>query len=93
MMNKILKIIDEEVRPYLADHNGDIEVLEFKNGILTVKLLGVCSGCMSSQFTVEEIVEAPLMAQIPEIKKVILAEYISEETMQFARNILNKTKH
>lgn len=92
MMEKILKVIDEEVRPYLAEHNGDIEVLEFKDGILEVKLLGVCSGCMSSQYTVEEIVEAPLMGQIPEIKSVVLAEYISDETMQLARRILNKNQ-
>lgn len=90
MMDKILKVIDEKVRPFLAEHNGDIEVLRFQNGILEIKLLGACSGCMSSKFTVEELVEAPLMAEIPEIKEVVLVHYINEETMQFARKILHK---
>jgi len=92
MIDKILKVIDEKVRPYLAQHNGDIEVLSFENGILEVKLLGSCSSCMSSKFTIEEIVEAPLMKEIPQIKEVVLAQYISEETMQLARKILHKNK-
>jgi len=92
MMDKILKAIDENVRPYLAQHSGDIEVLSFEDGILEVKLLGACSSCMSSKFTIEEIVEAPLMKEIPQIKKVVLAQYISEETMQLARKILHINK-
>ncbi|AYD41107.1 NifU family protein [Clostridium fermenticellae] len=92
MYEKISKVIDEKVRPYLSGHNGDIEVLDFENGILKIKLLGKCSGCLSAKYTVEEIVETSLKAEIPEIKKVELVDYLSDETLDMARKILSKNK-
>ncbi|MBQ1303716.1 MAG: NifU family protein, partial [Erysipelotrichaceae bacterium] len=40
----IRKIIDH-LRPYIMGDGGDIEFVEFKDGIVTVRLLGACVGC------------------------------------------------
>lgn len=87
---EIQRVIDEKVKPYLGEHNGDIEFLGIEDGIVKIKLLGQCSGCISAKYTVENIVEAPLKAQILEVKKVELISFISEETLDMARKILNK---
>lgn len=90
MREEILKVIDEKVRPYLNGHNGDIEVLDVKDGIVKIKLLGQCSGCISAKYTVHDIVETSLKEEIPEIRKVELIDCLSEETLNMARKILNK---
>ena len=51
VMDKIYKVIDTSVRPYLQGHGGDIQVLDFTDGILRFKLTGMCSNCPSSLST------------------------------------------
>lgn len=49
----------EPVRPYIASHDGSIEVLAADEGIVRVRLAGACSGCTGSAATLTEgVVEA-----------------------------------
>ncbi|AGK98751.1 NifU family protein [Clostridium pasteurianum] len=90
MREKVLKVIEEKIRPYLNSHNGDIELLDIKNGIVKIRLLGQCSGCISAKYTVQDVVETSLRNEIPEIKEVQLIDYVSEETIYMAKKILSK---
>jgi Fe-S cluster biogenesis protein NfuA len=89
MFAEIEKIIELDVRPKLAEHYGNIELVSYFDGIVEVKLLGECSGCMSAKFTVEDLVEPALKNKIPSIKKVILKSGVSEDLLEQARKILN----
>lgn len=91
-MEELMKIIDEEIRPMLRDHYGDIEVISYEDGVFRFKLIGQCSGCPSAKFTVEDIIEGPLREKMPDLKEVILENAVSEELLDMARNILNKDK-
>ncbi|WP_446898642.1 NifU family protein [Clostridium sp. LBM24168] len=90
MNERVLKVIDEKVRPYLNSHNGDIQVIEIKDGMVKVRLLGQCGNCISAKYTVQEIVESAIKEDIPEIKGVELVDFISEDTLNMARKILSK---
>ena len=68
---KIVKILDEKVRPAVAKDGGDIKFKEFKNGVVKVQLQGSCSGCPSSTMTLKQGVQNLLCHYIPEIKEVI----------------------
>lgn len=87
---KIIQVIDEKVKPYLREHNGDIELLGVCNGVVKIKLLGQCSVCPSAKFTVEDVIETSLRAEIPNIEKVELINYVSDEILDIARKILKK---
>lgn len=89
MQEKIEQILDIYVRPQLSKHYGDIKIINFSKGTLKVKLLGQCSNCPSSIYTVEDIVEKHLKEHIPEIEKVELVNEVSEELLDFARRILS----
>ncbi|MCB2295002.1 NifU family protein [Clostridium algoriphilum] len=91
MFAKIEKIFEMDIRPKLADHYGNIQLVSFEDGIVKVKLLGQCKGCLSAKYTIEDIVEATLKDKMPGIKKVVLINEISEELLNQARNILNKS--
>ena len=41
---KIVKILDEKIRPAVARDGGDIKFKEFKDGVVKVQLQGSCSG-------------------------------------------------
>lgn len=45
----ILELINEcldIVKPYIQNDGGDIEVIKFEDGIVYIKLLGACAGCI-----------------------------------------------
>ena len=68
---KIVKILDEKIRPAVAKDGGDIKFKEFKNGIVKVQLQGSCSGCPSSAMTLKQGVQNLLCHYLPEVKEVI----------------------
>ena len=68
---KIVKILDEKIRPAVARDGGDIKFKEFKNGIVMVQLQGSCSGCPSSTMTLKQGVQNLLCHYLPEVKEVI----------------------
>ena len=67
---KIVKILDEKIRPAVAKDGGDIKFKEFKDGTVKVQLQGSCSGCPSSTMTLKQGVQNLLCHYLPEVKKV-----------------------
>jgi Fe-S cluster biogenesis protein NfuA len=71
MSDRIEKVLEEEVRPMLAMHGGNIELIEVTDeGLVKVRLTGGCVGCPAAQMTVVGIVEKAIKSKLPEIKKV-----------------------
>ncbi len=68
---KIMKILDEKIRPAVARDGGDIKFKEFKDGIVKVQLQGSCSGCPSSTMTLKQGVQNLLCHYLPEVKEVV----------------------
>ena len=67
---RIIKILDQKIRPAVAKDGGDIKFKEFKNGVVRVQLQGSCSGCPSSTMTLKQGVQNLLCHYIPEVKQV-----------------------
>ena len=67
---KIVKILNEKIRPAVAKDGGDIKFKEFKDGVVKVQLQGSCSGCPSSTMTLKQGVQNLLCHYIPEVKEV-----------------------
>ena len=67
---RIIKILDQKIRPAVARDGGDIKFKEFKDGIVKVQLQGSCSGCPSSKMTLKQGVQNLLCHYIPEVKQV-----------------------
>ena len=68
---KIVKILEQKIRPAVARDGGDIKFKEFKNGIVKVQLQGSCSGCPSSTMTLKQGVQNLLCHYLPEVKEVV----------------------
>lgn len=70
MEEKIKKIIEEEINPMLASDGGSAEFVEFKDGVLKVKLQGACATCPYSALTLSALVEKTVKEKAPEVKSV-----------------------
>ncbi len=59
----------ESVRPFLAQHGGDVELLDIDAdaGAVLLRLLGSCDGCPSSAVTLQHAVERAIVEAAPEI--------------------------
>jgi Fe-S cluster biogenesis protein NfuA len=57
------------VRPFLAGHGGDVELLDIDErvGAVRLRLLGSCDGCPSSAITLRTTVERAILEAAPEI--------------------------
>jgi Fe-S cluster biogenesis protein NfuA len=89
MKEKIIQILESKVKPMLAIHNGDIKLIDVKNNIAQVQMLGACSGCASSSDTLKEVVLEEIRKEIPEIEDVVAVTLVSEDIIDMARSILN----
>lgn len=88
MLTQIETILEKQVRPYLLEHEGNVQVVDYEQGILKVRLTGQCSGCPSAALTTEELIAGAVMKEIPEVKDVILVNEVSEELIDMAKRLL-----
>ena len=68
-MDTIQKIKDvlEKTRFILQQDGGDIEYVDFKDGIVYVKMQGACVGCSAINVTLYDGIESILLAEVPEV--------------------------
>lgn len=92
MYTQIHEIIDQKVKPILAEHHGSIELVSVEHDRIEVKLLGACSGCPSAKATLEDTVLGLIQEEVPSIQDVILVTEISDDLLNMARHILSHKK-
>lgn len=70
IVDQIKEIIENRVRPAVAQDGGDIIFRGFKEGVVLLELHGACSGCPSSTITLKNGIENMLKYYIPEVISV-----------------------
>lgn len=61
----------DEVRPYLAAHGGDVQLLGVEDGVARLRLKGSCSGCPSSALTLKHAVEEAITKAAPDVAEIV----------------------
>jgi len=72
MRQKIEEAIDR-VRPALQADGGDVELVEVKDGVVSVRLTGACGGCPMATMTLKNGIERTIREEVPEVKEVVAA--------------------
>lgn len=91
-VEEIDKVLEEKIRPNLALHGGDIKIESIREGTLSMRMLGQCSGCPSANLTMENLVNTELKEAFPELKQVFLVTGVSDSLILEAKQMLQK-KH
>lgn len=93
MLNKIESILDTEIRPLLASHGGDIQVVQITaDNYAKIKLLGTCASCQAQQQTVENLIESVLQEKIPALQGALIVQQISDDLLAEALQIIRGNK-
>jgi len=61
------------VRPALQADGGDVELVEARDGVVTVRLTGACGGCPMATMTLRNMIERILKDEVPEVREVVAA--------------------
>ena len=67
---QIVHLLDQRVRPAVAQDGGDITFQSFEEGIVYLHMQGACAGCPSSTMTLKMGIENLLKHYIPEVTEV-----------------------
>ncbi len=68
---KVLEALDQ-LRPFLNDDGGDMELVEIKDdATVVVRLLGACKDCSMSLMTLKAGLEEAVIKAAPEVRAVI----------------------
>ena len=70
-MEEKIKEVLNKIRPFLQNDGGDIEFVEFKDGIVYVSVLGACVDCIGLDSTIRDGVEMILMEEVPGVTEVV----------------------
>lgn len=70
IVTQICAILDERVRPAVAQDGGDIIFDRFEDGVVFLHMRGACAGCPSSTQTLKMGIENMLRHFVPEVKEV-----------------------
>ncbi|BCB95994.1 NifU family protein [Dissulfurispira thermophila] len=60
----------DKIRIGLKTEGGDIELIDIKDDIVYVRLVGACGTCPMSTLTMKNWVETTVKKEIPEVKAV-----------------------
>ena len=70
IVKQIKGLLEERIKPAVAQDGGDISFVKFDNGVVYLELRGACAGCPSSTITLKSGIENMLKDYIPEIVSV-----------------------
>lgn len=73
LVAQIQQLLDEKIRPAVAQDGGDILYRGFENGVVFLEMHGACSSCPSSTATLKAGVEAMLRQHLPDAVREVQA--------------------
>lgn len=66
----VQKVLDDEINPAVASHGGSVVLMEVKDGVAYVEMMGGCQGCGMANVTLRAGVETRIKEAVPGIRAV-----------------------
>ncbi|KAJ8712256.1 hypothetical protein PYW07_005098 [Mythimna separata] len=87
IVQMIKELLDTRIRPTVQEDGGDVLFVDFKDGILRLKMQGSCSSCPSSIVTLKNGVQNMMQFYIPE---VVAVEQIDDEGDKLSEKVFKE---
>lgn len=65
-----IKKVIEEMRPTIQGDGGDVSLVSYRQGVVTVALKGACATCPLSTYTLKLYIEQKLKREVPGVTEV-----------------------
>ena len=73
MQEKVIAVLDD-LRPFLMNDGGNVELVKIEDNIVYVKFQGACADCSIQEITLKGAIEQAIIDSVPEIKEVVAIE-------------------
>lgn len=70
MREKVEALLDT-IRADLKAEGGDVTLIDVKDGVVSVKLIGGCIGCSMPTMALKYGIERLLKSELPDVKEVV----------------------
>ncbi len=81
-MNETVELIQktlDKIRPFIQRDGGDVEYVDFIDGIVYVNMAGACQDCMLIDSTLSDGIKIILMEEVPGVMDVKLASQMPKK--------------
>lgn len=76
---ELIKATLDKVRPFINRDGGDVEYVDFIDGIVYVNMKGACQDCMMIDATLSDGIAIILQEEVPGVLGVKLASELPEK--------------
>ena len=76
---ELIKATLDKIRPFINRDGGDVEFVDFIDGIVYVNMKGACQDCMLIDSTLSDGIEIILQEEVPGVIAVKLASQMPEK--------------
>lgn len=70
VVEEVKKILNK-IRPYLNSEGGDLDFIDYKDGVVYIRMLGACMDCGALDSTLKDGIEALLIENVPDVIEVV----------------------
>jgi len=70
-VNATIERVIEQIRPAIQADGGDVQFVDYEDGVVKLRLLGACVGCPMSTLTLQAGIERMIRREVPDIKGVM----------------------
>jgi len=70
MREKVETALDR-IRPVLQTDGGDVELVDVKDGVVSLRLTGACKGCPMATMTLRNGIERILREEVSGVQEVV----------------------
>ena len=70
LAERVKQVIETRINPAVAQHGGQISLVEVREQVAYIQMSGGCQGCGMAQVTLKQGVERMLREQVPEITAI-----------------------
>lgn len=86
-------MIQNEIRPFLESHQGDIRLVSWdREKRITIELRGDCADSSLSRQNISFLMEEKLKSNYPQIKQVVLKWRTNDSLIEQALQILRRSR-
>ena len=70
---ELIKATLDKIRPFINRDGGDVEFVDFIDGVVYINMKGACEDCMMIDTTISDGIEIILQEEVPGVIAVKLA--------------------
>lgn len=70
-LERVRRIVEEEIRPLVARDGGDVVFVGYSEGVLRLRMRGACAGCPSAERTLRDGIALRMRRELPDFVDVV----------------------